>query len=89
MRCLDCFIFPYFDTELKKVNAEEIEDFESMVEAFFIFSAVWSSGCTTTTDGRIKFNNKLREIMGKDNKFKFPNNGSCYDYCFNKETKEW
>jgi dynein heavy chain len=89
MNMMDCFIQPYFDTELKKVSIEEIEDFELMVEAFFIFSAVWSAGCTTTADGRNKFNVKLREIMGKDNKFKFPNQGTCYDYCFNKETKEW
>lgn len=27
--------------------------------------------------------------MGKESKFKFPNNGTVYDYAFNRETKEW
>jgi len=27
--------------------------------------------------------------MGKDMKFKFPNSGSCYDFCFNKENEDW
>jgi len=43
---------------------------------------VWSVGCTTNLDGRVKFNNKLREIMGKENKFKLPTTGTCYDYKF-------
>jgi hypothetical protein len=72
---------PYTDTELKKVTAEEIEELENMVEGILIFCVVWSVGCTTTLEGRGKFNIKLKEIMGKDNKFKFPE-GSCYDYKF-------
>jgi dynein heavy chain len=88
-RVLDCFLVPYHDTELKKVTAEEVEDLESMIEAFFVFAAVWSVGCTTTLEGRAKFNNKIKEIMGKDCKYKFPNNGTCYDYKFVIEKKEW
>jgi len=88
-RLLDCYMEPYRDTELKKVSAEEVEDLEQMVEAIFIFCVVWSVGCTTNLDGRAKFNNKLKEIMGKENKFKFPNVGTCYDYKFSLEKKEW
>jgi dynein heavy chain len=72
MRVMDCFLQPYFDTELKKVSPEEIEDLESMMEALFCFSLVWSLGCTTNIEGRGKFNIKLKELMGKDNKHKFP-----------------
>ena len=50
---------------------------------------VWSLGCTTTLDGRAKFNSKLKETMGKDNKFKLPQSGTCYDYKFVIEKKEW
>ena len=89
MRVIDCFFNPYFDTELKKVPAEEIEDLEQMMEPLLCFSLVWSIGCTTTTDGRTKFNQKLKEIMGKDNKHGFPKEGSVYDYCYNRENKEW
>jgi dynein heavy chain len=88
-RLMDCYMFPYFDTELKKVSAEEVEDLEQMLEGFFIFCSIWTIGATTNLDGRAKFNIKIRDIMGKDNKFKFPNQGTCYDYKFDREKKEW
>jgi dynein heavy chain, axonemal len=31
----------------------------------------------------------MRELMGKDSKYKFPAEGLVYDYCFNREKKEW
>lgn len=89
MRMINCYLVPYWDTELKKVTVEEIEDLEGMIEAIFVFCCVWSLGCTTTLDGRAKFNSKLKEVMGKENKFKFPINGTCYDYKFVLEKKEW
>lgn len=88
-RLLDCYMMPYYDTELKKVNADEVEDLEQMLEAIFIFCIVWSIGCTTNLDGRAKFNIKLKETMGKDNKWKFPTVGTCYDYKFDTNKKEW
>lgn len=88
-RILDCFFMAYWDTELKKCTVEEVDDLENMLEAMFIFASVWSIGCTTTGEGRLKFNNKVKDVMGKDSKFKFPPTGTVYDYAFNKETKEW
>lgn len=88
-RVLDCFFASYWDTELKKVSVEEIEDLENYLEPLFVFGCVWSLGCTTTLEGRLKFNQKIKELMGKDSKWKFPNNGSVYDFAFNRETKEW
>jgi dynein heavy chain len=89
MRLMDCFMGPYFDTELKKVNAEEVEGLENMLEGLFIFSAIWSIGGTTNTEGRAKFNIRIKDIMGKDNKFKMPTTGTCYDYLFDREKLEW
>lgn len=88
-RLLDCFMVPYVDTELKKVTAEEVEDLEQMLEAVFVFCTVWSIGCTTSLEGRVKFDKKLKDLMGKDNKWKLPSNGTCYDYKFSTEKKEW
>jgi len=31
----------------------------------------------------------MRELMGKDSKYKIPAEGLVYDYCFNREKKEW
>jgi succinate dehydrogenase flavin-adding protein (antitoxin of CptAB toxin-antitoxin module) len=35
MRILDCYFIDYFDTEVKKVTPEEIDDMENMLEALF------------------------------------------------------
>jgi hypothetical protein len=50
---------------------------------------VWSIGCTTTFPGREKFDKKIKEIMGKDNKHAFPKEGLCFDYLYVKDKKEW
>jgi len=80
MRVLDCYFNNYKDTELKTVTPDEIENLEHMMEPLIVFSLVWSVGCTTTIEGRTKFSNKLRELMGKENKHKFPAQGTVYDY---------
>lgn len=89
MRLLTCLFKPWVDTELKTVSEEEITDLEAMLEPLFVFALVWSIGCTSNGEGRIKFSNKLKEVMGKDNKHKFPSGGSVYDYVYNTENKEW
>lgn len=89
MRILDCFFADYWDNELKKVTPEEVEEVELICEPLFIFSLIWSIGCTGTLEGREKFDRKLREIMGQDHKYAFPQEGLVYDYCFDKESKEW
>jgi dynein heavy chain len=88
MRILDCYFADYFDTEVKKVSPEEIEDMENMIEPLFIFAFIWSIGATTNLEGRERFSTKVRE-MCKDVKFKFPAEGVVYDYQFNREKKEW
>lgn len=88
MRILDCYFAEYFDTEVKKVTPEEIEEIESVIEALFIFAFVWSIGSTTNLEGRERFSNKVRELS-KDSKFKFPPEGVVYNYQFNREKKEW
>jgi dynein heavy chain len=63
MRILDCFFADYWETEIKKIAPEEVEDLEQMMEPLFIFAVVWSIGCTTDLEGRDKFNSKLRELI--------------------------
>ena len=89
MRILDCYFADYWDNELKKVTPEEVEELETISEALFIFALIWSIGCTGTREGRENFDRKIREMMGSDHKFAFPQDGLVYDYCFDKENKEW
>ncbi len=50
---------------------------------------MWAVGCTTTLDGRLKFDKWVREnVLGKLG-FEFPAEKLVYDYKFSVETKDW
>lgn len=87
MRILDCYFDEYHETEVKKVTQEDVEELEEMLENLFIFSLIWSAGVTTTSVGREKFNTKLRGMMS--DKLGFPEEGTIYDYMFDRTKKEW
>ena len=72
LRILDCYFSDYFDTEIKKISPEEVEEMEKMLEPHVVFALIWSIGCTTTFEGRGKFDRKVRELMSSENKFRFP-----------------
>ena len=68
MRILDCYFAEYFETEVKKVTPEEVEDIESCIEPLFIFAFIWSIGCTTNLEGRERFSIKVRELVDPTSK---------------------
>jgi len=88
MKLMDCYFEPYKETEYKKVSAEDLDNLESNLEPLFIFSLVWSVGCTVDLEGRRKFNHYLRDQMAKfSSKWQFPSEGMIYDYRFNQKEK--
>jgi dynein heavy chain len=94
MKIMDCFFIPYTETEIKKVSQEDIEILESMIENLFIFALIWSVGSTTDYDGRLMFNQWLRDQIKSNPKVKMPETGSIYDYQFDdkgavKEFVSW
>lgn len=88
MRILECFFASYVETEIKKISKDEISNLESMITQLFLFAIFWSIGTTTTLEGRMKFNQWIREKMSGLN-IEFPEEKMVYDYKFNTETKEW
>lgn len=52
---MDCFFANYKETEIKKVNSEDIDNLEFMLESYMIFSLIWSLCCTVDYEGREKF----------------------------------
>jgi dynein heavy chain, axonemal len=61
------------------------------LEELFLYALTWSIGCTSDIEGRKKFSTKFRELIGKDNKHKIPNEGDIYDYCYYQkgDVREW
>ena len=89
MRLMDCFLNPYKDSDSKKIQEGEVEELESVLEPLMVFSCVWSIGCTTTNEGRSKFSDRVRDMTKEGNEYPFPNEGSVYDYVFERESKQW
>lgn len=56
MRNMNCLLVNYVDTDYKKISPEDIEKLLDQLENIFIFSLIWSVGCTITYEGRVKFN---------------------------------
>lgn len=52
-----------------------------------MFALAWSIGATTTAEGRVKFNNKLKGMI--PDKLGLPSEGTVYDYMWNETKKEW
>lgn len=88
-RIMDCFFCDYKNTDAVTITEAQIEDLEQMLEPLFVFSVIWSIGCTTTPEGRAKFSDNMRSLMGKDNEHRMPQEGTVYDYCYDKSAKQW
>lgn len=89
MRILDCFLFNYKQTEIKKVSDEDLQLLEDSIDKMFHWGLVWSVGCTTNLDGRLKFNDFLRELDNKKSMKIFPDQGTIYDYEFKQKEHIW
>lgn len=87
LRILDCFFDEYVESETRRVTEEDIELLEQCTEQLFIFSLIWSVGVTTDGEGRSKFDRKLRTLIPPN--IGIPDEGSVYDYMFEKKDKEW
>ena len=87
-RIMDCYLADYIETEIKKVPNEKIDELLQMTGPLFIFSFIWSHGCTTNLDGRIKFDAFLRKML-PEFQVTIPTDGLVYDYKYDRTKKEW
>ncbi|CAH8612512.1 unnamed protein product [Heterobilharzia americana] len=67
----------------KGIGEDILNRIGQAIESWFIFSLIWSIGATCTNEGRVKFDQFLRQKM-KDLKcyLPFPEEGLVYDYRF-------
>jgi dynein heavy chain len=95
MRIVDTFLDKYTTQEAmynQKKLTEEIKGLENNLEGVFFYSLVWALGTTTNEEGRKKFSQFLREqinIKSPSSKYKFPEEGSVYDYSFDSVQGIW
>ena len=81
-RLLDCFLEPFCAKEGRDAPKKEVvSKAVAQLEARFIFSLVWSVGCTGPNESRARFDLWLRlQLATFGMKDKFPAEGLVYDY---------
>mmetsp|Transcript_43297 Transcript_43297/g.50849 ORF Transcript_43297/g.50849 Transcript_43297/m.50849 type:complete len:410 (+) Transcript_43297:787-2016(+) len=87
-KIMDCHFKDYYDNEERAITKEEIDDLESKIEPIFAYAITWSFGCTTTLEGRKKFDAKMREFMSGFSGL-MPGSGLVYDFCYDVKNKMW
>lgn len=60
-RCIN--IYWYFKKGDKPIPQERLDRVKELIEPWFIFSMIWSIGCTGDNDSWTKFSNWVREKM--------------------------
>ncbi|KAL4427402.1 hypothetical protein ABPG74_009674 [Tetrahymena malaccensis] len=89
-RLLMCFFRNYEETEVKKIQEEELQGVEKSIESLFIFCMIWSIGCTGEYEGRIKFDQFLREqVLQLSPNVILPDEGTIYEYEFDLSSKQF
>lgn len=68
-----------------KVTADDIAKLEENIQNIFIFCLMWSVGCSTDYEGRAKFNEKLRHLLGQKGVPLLQK--SYYDYYFDEKSQ--
>ena len=87
MRLMDCFLEPFEEKEGRdKPKQEDVDVFVAQVEARFIFSLVWSVGCTGAATARRMYDAWLRAQLATNQvALKFPEAGDVYDYVWSPD----
>ena len=74
----------YLTIITSQVVTSDSENFEHMLELWFLFCAIWSLGGGVDEDGRKKMDNYIRETEGQ-----FPAKDTVYEYYVDPKIKNW
>ncbi|XP_078270493.1 dynein axonemal heavy chain 1 [Rhinoraja longicauda] len=82
LKVMDCFFQPLVPKEgTRGYPLEKLSLLDDLIEPWFIFSLVWSVGCTGDAASYAIFNNWLRQKMVQEKMtLLFPDVGLVYDY---------
>ena len=79
-----CYLLEALATVENGVDPADTDNFERMLELWFLFSLIWSLGASVNEDGRKKMDNFIREMEGQ-----FPPKDTVYEYYVDTKTKNW
>lgn len=88
MKLIMSFLRPFEETEIKRVAEDDMINLEKSIEALFLFTLIWSIGCTGDYDSRIRFNHYIREkIEELTPSVVFPEDGNVYEFEYSIVTR--
>ncbi|XP_067907506.1 dynein axonemal heavy chain 1 [Heterodontus francisci] len=82
LKLMDCFFKPLVVKEGERgLPRDKLNLVGDLIEPWFIFSLLWSVGCTGDAASYVAFSNWMRKKMAKEKiAVSFPDNGLVYDY---------
>ena len=91
LKCFNSHLAEFKDEDaVKGIGSGDIV---KRVDGGFIFSLIWSVGCTTDESGRAKFNEKLREMISAEGAPKMsvtlPDKMTVYDFAWDQGKGKW
>jgi dynein heavy chain, axonemal len=90
MKLIMSFMRAYEETEIKRIPEEDMVNLDKSIESLFLFTLVWSIGCTGDYDSRVKFDTFLREKIAQDTPtVQIPDGGSIYEYQYDIPTRSF
>eukprot|EP00795_Rhopilema_esculentum_P016694 gene16694-8141_t len=79
-----CMLFDSLATEENGVSKNDPDNYNRMMELWFIFSLIWSVCASVDEESRKKMDNFLRELEGQ-----FPAKDTVYEYYVDTKQKSW
>lgn len=79
-----CYLLEALATVENGVDPADGDNFDRMLELWFLFCLIWSVGASVNEEGRKKMDNLIREMEGQ-----FPPKDTVYEYYVDTKTKNW
>jgi dynein heavy chain len=90
LKILHCLLVKFQALRASPQDGEEGVELGNVLEAFFLFSLVWSLGATCDADGRRRFDTWLRgKLSNWQQQIPIPSHGLVFDYRFDDGNLEW
>lgn len=87
-RILDSYFKDYYETEVKKIDEEQLDALEAMIGELAAYALSWSIACTSNMEGRKRMSIYMKTKFN-DAKLNFPEDKTIFDWCYDIKAKEW
>jgi len=89
LRIIHSLMQPYYSASHEDpIKDDIISKITKYAPHYFWFALIWSVGCTTDIEGRLQFDQFVRQHL-KETDIIIPSDGIVYDYFYNQKFEAW